>query len=317
MLDVGIIGLGPDWEPRYRPALKKLQRRIRVRALFDPVSNRAQAAAAEFAIHPSLGMLAVMQQADVEALLMLDRAWHGHISLDFAKLSAKPVYIAGSFTQSTDALRFLAEFHEDNGIPFVPEFSRRYSPVATRTMELIATRLGRPHRIQLHTGLSSGLPGDNGAGLDADLLAGMIDLCQYLVGTVPRRIHDRPAPSGNSVARIVEVEFAESVGGGPPAAAQVFFHHGDDPAHVRCDIECLHGGARWAGGHEIEWRDAERTVTECLDADRSDVEVMLDHFCRRAVGGLIPVPGLDDVRNALAVLQAAADSRNTGQPRHL
>ena len=316
MLDVGIIGLGPDWEPRYRPALKKLQQRIRVRALFDPVSNRAQAAAADFAIHPSLGMLTVMQQADVEALLLLDRAWHGQVSLDFAKRSGKPVYIAGSFTQSPDALRFLADFPHDDGIPFVPEFSRRYSPVATRTMELIATRLGRPQRIQLHTGLPAASH-EGPIGLEADLLAGMVDLCQYLVGTVPRRIHDRPAPSGNSVARIVEVEFAAFVAGGPPAAAEVLFHHGDDPAHVRCDIECVHGGARWAGGHQIEWRDSQGTVSECLDADRSDVEVLLDHFCRRAVGGLIPVPGLDDVRNALAVLQAAADSRNTGQPQHL
>jgi hypothetical protein len=39
-------------------------------------------------------------------------------------------------------------------------------------------------------------------------------------------------------------------------------------------------------------------ATESLTTDRTDVEVMLDHFTRRVLGGLIPVPTLEDVQRA-------------------
>jgi len=51
------------------------------------------------------------------------------------------------------------------------------------------------------------------------------------------------------------------------------------------------------------------TCEESLDAERNETEVMLDHFSRRIVGGLIPIPTLDDVLRAIDVLVEAELSR--------
>ncbi len=41
-------------------------------------------------------------------------------------------------------------------------------------------------------------------------------------------------------------------------------------------------------------------MREGLATERTETEVLLDHFCRRAVGGLIPVPSLEDFLRAKA-----------------
>jgi len=46
-------------------------------------------------------------------------------------------------------------------------------------------------------------------------------------------------------------------------------------------------------------RLGEEGTTESLTADRSEVEVMIDHFCRRLAGGLIPVADISDVCRCL------------------
>ena len=64
------------------------------------------------------------------------------------------------------------------------------------------------------------------------------------------------------------------------------------------------------GPQEMMWHpgggeSAGERIVESLAADRPDVEVMLDHFCRRVVGGLIPVPTLDDLCRAFQLVDTA------------
>ena len=57
----------------------------------------------------------------------------------------------------------------------------------------------------------------------------------------------------------------------------------------------------------------ERTAAaESLAAERSEIEVMLDHFSRRVVGGLVPVPTLEDVRRAQFIAERARQCLATG-----
>jgi hypothetical protein len=65
------------------------------------------------------------------------------------------------------------------------------------------------------------------------------------------------------------------------------------------------------------WRTEHEQGDESLLSERSDVEVMLDHFCRRVVGGLIPVADLGDVRRCYRLARAASESMQTGSPVHL
>ncbi len=44
-LRVGLVGLGNTWEVRHRPALRALSDRFEVRAVCEPVAQRAEVAA--------------------------------------------------------------------------------------------------------------------------------------------------------------------------------------------------------------------------------------------------------------------------------
>ncbi|HIQ23181.1 MAG TPA: gfo/Idh/MocA family oxidoreductase, partial [Planctomycetes bacterium] len=74
---MGLVGLGPAWEKRHRVALRSLADRFEVRAVYDQVAHRAQAAAAEWdaAAVDSFRQLAARE--DVDAVLVLDRQWFG------------------------------------------------------------------------------------------------------------------------------------------------------------------------------------------------------------------------------------------------
>ena len=57
--------------------------------------------------------------------------------------------------------------------------------------------------------------------------------------------------------------------------------------------------------------------TESLTADRTEVEVMIDHFCRRLAGGLIPVADISDVCRCLRLVHAAKESHAKRSPVQL
>src|SRR5258706_1919418 len=87
MLKVGLIGLGADWERRYRPALLKLRPRLRVQAVYAPVSTQAELAAAELGCHIASGLLGPVERDDVHAILVLDAALYGDVPSHFACLA--------------------------------------------------------------------------------------------------------------------------------------------------------------------------------------------------------------------------------------
>lgn len=71
-------------------------------------------------------------------------------------------------------------------------------------------------------------------------------------------------------------------------------------------ISCERGWAEIRSASEIAWQIGEqRSESEKLTADRAEHDIMLDLFCRRVAGGLIPVPDFFDVSHALRMLEEA------------
>jgi len=338
MLDVGIIGLGPAWETRYRPALHALRSRLRVRAVHDQVSNRAHFVAEEFGAQVSLGVAALIARPDVQAILLLDSGWYGHVPLHFACTTGKPVYIAGGLGDSLESLLLLQQKVAERGIDFMPEFSRRYAPTTGRLQELMATRLGRPREIRVQAVLpgSGRLPIVPGQTTELDFLIGLVDWCRYLVGTPPREIHtlqdplpgtfrlSENAPRNLRPERQIILEFQMSQSDGHPARASLeLLSPGTLGAAaseicgrsgLRCEVICARGRAEVHDGVTLAWGAEGTLACESLTSDRPEVEVMLDHFCRRVVGGLVPIPSLDDVRHCFNIVEAVRRSQREGRP---
>lgn len=326
MVNVGIIGPGPVWESRYVPALKKLNERIRIAAVYDPVASRAEQIAAGCRATPVVGLRALAEHMHVHAVLLLDRDWQGLAPLKLLCSGRKPVYVAGSLGDDVETLGKLYERTRAEGLTVMPEFSRRYTPSTCRLRELIATRLGRPRKIVVHadeTALKAAeaVPGQEPG---TDFLVGLFDWCRYVVRTAPVRLQADCTGGNGDGRRVIRVEFRQPQSGGEPASAE--FHLGadasgngdaraenDGPA-LRYSVICEGGRADFREPAEITWQtEADGTVGETLDAERSEVEVMLDHFCRRVVGGLLPVADVNDVCQALRMAQAAERSLHSGE----
>jgi hypothetical protein len=235
MINLGIVGLGPVWESRYRPVLDKLQHRVRIRAVFDPVANRCDEVAATLRAAPYQGVLALLTHADVRGILLLDTSWHGNALIHFLRHARKPVYIAGSLGENWDELSRLRSLVESEGLLVMPEFSRRFTPATCRLHELIATRLGRPRHIAIDAvppapGSPDAIPGQKAG---TDFLVGLLDWCRYVVRSTTIRLEARPLDPDSTQNRPqhrVAIEFADGREHGPQrSTAELLVRHPDQP----------------------------------------------------------------------------------------
>jgi predicted dehydrogenase len=323
MLNVGLIGLGPEWEHRYRPALAKLEKRLRVRSLYTPVITHAEQVSAELNSDVAPGLMALLEREDVQALLVLDASWYAGVPAQFACQVGKPAYLAGPLARRLPAADHLLLRAAETGVTLMPDFSHRYTPATSRLRELTATRLGRPLLILVELVSPTYQPGGDAAATPAvrEALAATIDWCSNLVGTAPGVVRavfspDREPGAGLGLTEL-HVEFRRPAAGGEPAAACIRLGETGGPAMtppgadaaagMRARVQCVTGTAWLEGPRQVLWEAAGESVTESLVGDRSDVEVMLDHFSRRVVGGLIPVPTLEDLYRACQLVDVALD----------
>ena len=53
----------------------------------------------------------------------------------------------------------------------------------------------------------------------------------------------------------------------------------------------------------IAWQTSTNSASESLTEERSEIDILIDQFCRRAVGGLNPVGRLSDYLRALEIVE--------------
>lgn len=330
MINLGIVGLGPVWESRYRSVLEKLRHRVAVRAVYDPIASRGEQVAIEFGAVPYQGVSALLTQADLRGILVLDTSWHGNALLHFVRKAKKPTYIAGSLGEDWNELLELRGLVESEGLLVMPEFSRRFTPATCRLRELMATRLGRPRHILIHAvpppaDARDAVPGQ-AAG--TDFLVGLLDWCRYVVRSTAIRLEVSPLTSDtpHEESRSIAIEFAEGRDTGRRPTVKLELHSPPRAAGQECaaasavcfTVACERGEAVIEGPAQIRWTVlGEEGTTESLTADRSEVEVMIDHFCRRLAGGLIPVADISDVCRCLRLVHAAKESHSKRAPVQL
>jgi predicted dehydrogenase len=327
MLNAGLIGLGPEWEHRYKPALANLHRRLRVRCVHTAVVTHAEQVAAELQCDVAPGLVALVEREDVKALLVLDSAWYPGVPAQLACEAGKPAFLSGRLLPRLTSADQLLRRAAESGVTLMPDFAHRYTPATSRLRELVATRLGRPLSLLVDIAAPFHHISDATVTLPVearDLLAATIDWCTNVVGTTPAAVHAAAHASSdeNSVANSnetrlqLEVEFRRPAAGGQAACASIRLNgtldqgaaaSGSDAAALRLQarVQCAKGSAWIENADHLTWESGSEQKQESLAADRPDVEVMLDHFTRRVVGGLLPVPTLEDVCRACRLVEGA------------
>ena len=308
-INLGLVGLGPFWESRFRPAIKNLSARLRVVALYDNVISRAEQVSRELNARASCGVVALADRVDVQALLLLDAGWQDRAILRLLCERRKPILMA---TRVDATLPELQQWHEQaisHGVTIMPAFPRRNTPASNRLQELMATQLGRPLRAEIAISPASlqTLPFATEADCGGQLpppqnpLLEWVDWCHYLFRTSVRQITRRGDGQGMRLD-FAPLDRAESATPGRFAELSLCptAPVADQPLFDEVRLHCERGDARLLGSTIIEWSADGDQQTEELAAERTETEVLLDHFCRRVVGGLIPVPSLDDLMRAQA-----------------
>lgn len=308
MIKIGIVGLGLEWDTLYLPALRSLGPRAQVRAIYDPVASRAQLAAAQLPnVAVSDGILVLADRSDVDALLALESGWQLQAMLPHLCTRRKPVLLAGGLHCNVPQLEHLHATAVLTGTTLMPEFRWRYTPATNRLQELLATCLGAIRQMRLQ------LPASRN-GQPAGQLSSAIDWISYVLRSRPRAV-TRPSlrdssrfelefPAGPRSLEQTAVGVEAALPLPPPdrAAAADSSAHSEWPT---IEVECERGRVRIGAPDRLTWQlNAGPLCEEILEGDRPPLEVLLDHFCRRVVGGLIPVADLRDACRSLWLAQS-------------
>jgi hypothetical protein len=293
MLKIGIIGLGPHWESHYRPALMRLSQRMRVAAVYDPVASRAERAAHELGAKSVLSMRALLKRPDVRAVLLLDESWHGLMPLRFAIDSGKPLYVTGRLSASLESLDALCRDAAGQSLVVCPELRLRTAPATARIMELTATGLGAVESADVRLNVAEPLA-------FLPMLVAVIDAAGVVVRSVPSAIETIEC---DATSMTLQVTFGRLASDGQPLSVRIIATQQAESPGISAMLTCRGGTILQLGETGLRWRrESGDELHEQLDVERTGAEVLLDHFARRIVGGLVPIPGLDDACRILRML---------------
>ena len=333
-LRVGLVGLGPAWESRYRPALRALGDRYEVRAICEPVAHLASQAAREFNAAAVDGFRALTRREDVDAILMLSGHWYGALPVFAACDAGKAVYCATGLGMDHEEARRICQRVEQSGIAFMAELPRRHAPATLRLKELIATRLGPPRLLFCHTRVPAEdaasrkdcPPADNN---NLTNVVELVDWCRYVVGREPSSVtgvgHFKQAETDDFDYQMMSLDFSNGeVGRG--ATAQIScgryipaaWHEAvafRTPAALQ--VACENGIAFVDLPSSLTWFDKAGRNTESLESERPVGETMLAQFHRSVTSLVRSTSSLWDVYQAQTVVFQARASYREGERKML
>jgi predicted dehydrogenase len=329
-LRLGLIGLGKDWQTRHLPALRLLQDRFEVRAIYGSVSHLADQVARELRADRVDGYRALIEREDVDAVMMLESDWYGMLPLLAACDAGKAVYCSAEIDFEPNAAAEVKRRVEGAGIAFMSEFPRRFAPATLRLKELIATRLGHPRLLFCHRRLAceSGDYSRSARSLNARSsreLIELIDWCRYIVGHDPNWVqavwHPSIHDSITADYQIISIDFSSSEDYRKKSLAQIscgayipaYWHEAiafRPPAAVQ--VCCEKGLAFVDLPNGLVWFDEAGRHQESLDSELPVGQQLLAQFHRAVTSLVRKVGDLEDTYRALQTLETAQRSMREG-----
>lgn len=321
-LRIGLIGLGEGWQTRHRPALRMLQDRFDVRAVYSPVAKLAENSASEFQADAVDGYRTLVSRCDIDAVMVLQRSWLGWLPMLAASEAGKAIYWAGDLDFDPSEDQHIRASIEQSGVAFMAEFPRRFAPATLRLKELIATKLGAPQLVFCHH--RSPPVADNHARpqrVGRSEFVELIDWCRYVVDREPTHVTstahrldeetdyrslsldfpatDRcPAVTAQiSCGNYIQPSWQEAVGFRPPSAMQI------------C---CQRGVAFIDLPATLVWFDDAGRHLESLETELPVSEQLLTQFHRSVTSLLRNMSDLNDAYRAASIFSAALQSETEG-----
>jgi predicted dehydrogenase len=325
-LRIGLIGLGDLWQTRYRPALRMLDDRFDVRAVYSTISKLAESTAAEFQADPMDGYRSLVCRCDIDAVLILKQCWLGWLPALAACDAGKAVYWAAGLDFDPCRGRDVRNAIEHSGVSFMAELPRRFAPATLRLKELIATHLGPPELIRVHRQAIADGPASRSGPTecrpeDSELVE-LVDWCRYVIGQTPRAVTSVCQENAfQSLIMQYETNAAQETQRREAIAeiatdatlpsrwkeASTF----RSPAAMK--VQCQRGVAFLDLPNSLVWFDDAGRHVESLETESPVGERMLRQFHRNVTSLIRDLGGLVDAYEAAAVVQAARKSHELGR----
>lgn len=327
-LRVGLVGLGNAWEFRHRPALRALSDRFEVRAICEPVAQRAETVARDFNAVAVDGFRALACREDIDAVLVLSGHWFGALPILAACDAGKAVYCAAALDFDTDQASTVRQRVEKSGVAFVAELPRRQAPATLRLKELIATRIGRPRLLFCHQRVPTDSSGGRLPKQPVSRMHDMVELvdwCRYVIGSEPTSVlglsHRSQTDPSDWDYEMMSLDFSGPEGPGTGATAQISsgrympscWHEAvthRPPAALQ--VACENGIAFIDLPSSLVWFDKGGRQVESLDSERPVGEQLLSYFHRSVTSLVRNTSGLEDAYRAMLVVQQARKSHAEG-----
>lgn len=330
-LNVGLIGLGDQWDSRHRPALLALSDRFDVRAICCEVAEKGERVAREFGAVAIDGFRAMIGRDDVEAVLTLAPDWVGPLPILAACEAGKAIYSSAALDIAPEQVSEIRRRVEEAGVAFMAELPRRFSPATIRLKELMATKLGRATQMFCHERMTtesqiSHLRRGKFCPLTWRSLMEQVDWCCYLVDrdptTVTSSVHRPVVQNHGTFYQAVTLNFDPQEAGDVTASSQVSVGYympasWNEALSFRrpssIQVLCEHGVAFIDLPSSLVWFDDAGQHTESLDSDRPVGEQMLMHFHRAVTSLVRNTSDLADAYRAMKIVISANDSAHSGR----
>lgn len=284
---LGVVGFASAWEESYREVIRRQAKPVTLRGIYHTVPALADQTARDWQSWIAPSLTSLFERPEIDAVLVLDTAWHGLYALELAIRWRKPVLITGPWREEISRLEQIHLAAREAGVLLMAAFPRRHSPATNRLRELMATQLGPAKSITVH------VPGASEQAQDQ--LTELIDWCSSIFGRQPIGITATRDPD----LLQIDLRFPS-----PDLKAVIRLTPGDETAAAESlVIDCQHGSAVLIDDTQIAWSIGSQQTHNTLTSDRPSAEIILDQFCRRVVGGLVPVADLGDVLRSARLAQ--------------
>ena len=301
--------------------------RFTVTAVYDQVARRAEIEAGQVGAKAVDGLIALIDRDDVDVVYLLTPQWFGLHPIEVACALGKPIYCALPLAGVDDELERIDGLVRASGVPFMPEFARRFYPTSLRLRELLATRLGRP-RLVIGQGRLFGFdrygqPGPSTQIAPASLLVDpgsyLLDWCRFVFQAEPKSVQGWGGtilPDGEKKDTDFVTYLLEFEGGGVAQVAAGRYHRdawGDAGRFLPqpgIQVYAERGVAWLELPDRIQWTDSEGSHEERLPLEPSVGEMLNDHFHRLVRGAQSMAPTWND---SIAVARLISAIQRSGQ----
>ncbi|HCS54811.1 hypothetical protein [Rubinisphaera sp.] len=286
MIKLGVIGAsGQEFSQLYAPALKSLRDRVRVTCVYDYVAHCARQSAELMEATVCRSFQELIHHWDVDAILMLSTGWPGILPYVECLRQNKSVYLADTCLLSEDALQQISTLAKSTNALTAVEHRLCFSPTGLRCQELMASELGRPQEMTCRLNPERSLidqAGEIAAALGwfRWLLPGYEFLGTPLSTTPQKWTYQFQKTLRTQEVSVVIIHFC--------------IQQDVNQFHIQTDR-----GQIWITGEDhLNWacgmENPGDLKSESLNQERHTIARQLDFFCRRLVGGLIPIHDLNN-----------------------